>query len=191
MVSSTHSSQRRQVLSGLMKFLVFIGLIFVAVPFVASISGNKDSSGEEHWAFVVEISGLEPGKLTTLQHAGKVVWVYTRYDKDMEKLALTQGQLVDPRSENSEQPANVLPAFRSVDKRFFIFVPRENLRNCQVRLLEQSEQAKFKEPCYGAEFDAAGRRYKHTGKKGQKNLSVPWHKVEQGKLKIALGTVTK
>lgn len=191
MATSINSSQRRQVLSGLMKLLAFIGLIFVAVPFIASISGNKDSSGEEHWAFVVELAGLQPGTLTTLQHAGKVVWVYTRYDKDMEKLALEEGQLVDPRSEKSEQPANVLAGFRSVDKRYFIFVPRETLRNCQVRLLEQSEQARFKEPCYAAEFDAAGRRYKNTGKTGQKNLSVPLHKVEQGKLKIALGTVKK
>jgi len=191
--SSVANLKRRQLLSGLMKLLVFIAFIFISVPFVASLSsGSKENEKQlsTRWVASVPAADLTAGEVTTLSWAGGVIWVYSRTEADIKTLlALNEEKLRDAASHKSDQPNNLKNAFRSVDQKYFVFIPLENVRGCQVSLnAERNAGVIFTEPCYRARFDAAGRIFKTSGQSAQKNLPVPVHIIEDGMLKIGVWT---
>lgn len=185
--------KRRRLLSGLMKLLVFIAFIFVSVPFLSSLSsGSKESKNQSttHWIASVPVIELTEGLVKSLSWSGGVIWIYSRTEQDIKTLlSLDKAKLRDALSERSEQPNHLKHTFRSVDPKYFVFIPHESLRACQVSLSdERSEGVIFTEPCYRAEFDAAGRVFKSSGHKAQTNLPVPEHAIENGELKVAVWT---
>lgn len=191
--ASVANLKRRQILSGLMKLLVFIAFIFISVPFVSSLSsGSKENKKQltTRWVATVPVAGLTAGEVNTLSWAGGVIWVYSRTEKDIKTLlALNEEKLRDAYSDKSEQPNNMNNSFRSIDQKYFVFIPLENVRGCQVSLNDdRNAEAIFTEPCYRAKFDAAGRVFKTGGHKAQKNLPVPDHIIEDGKLKVGIWT---
>jgi len=193
---SISSFNRRQVLSGLMKLLVFIGLAFVSIPFISSFSSSEISDKQNsstRWVIQHPVSDFSEGQITVLNWVGGVVWVYQRSAKDIELLKNLNATLRDPMSAKSDQASNMKPFLRSADERYFVFIPKENKRQCQVRFIEPHENEdssikKFREPCYGAFYDAAGRVFKNSGEPEQQNLAVPKHVVEDGVLKIGIWT---
>lgn len=191
--SSVASLKRRKILSGLMKLLVFIAFIFVAVAFTSSLSTNSKESNNQlttRWIASVPVADLTAGEVNTLSWAGGIIWVYSRTEKDIKTLlALNEEKLRDATSDKSEQPNNMNNAYRSIDQKYFVFIPLENVRGCQVSLNdERNTDAIFTEPCYRAEFDAAGRIFKKSGHNAQKNLPVPDHIIEDGELKVGIWT---
>lgn len=191
--SSVASLKRRKILSGLMKLLVFIAFVFVAVAFTSSLSTNSKESNNQlttRWVASVPIADLTAGEVNTLSWAGGIIWVYSRTEKDIKTLlALDEEKLRDAASDNSEQPENMNNVFRSINQKYFVFIPLENVRGCQVSLNdERKTEVIFTEPCYRAKFDAAGRIFKMSGNKAQTNLPVPDHIIEDGELKIGIWT---
>ena len=185
------SLQRRKILSGLMKLLVLTGLIFVSVPFIASFSSTSTenkSSANEGWILTFPLDGLTAGEVKTLSWRGGEVWVYHRTEK--EQGALIQHHLLrDALSDKSDQPASMKNDFRSASEKYFVFIPLENKRGCQVRLDRDSgDDSIFAEPCYGARYDAAGRILQNSGQPDQLNLPVPKYIIEDGSLKVAAWT---
>lgn len=193
--SQSPSIKRRQLLSGLLKLLVFIGLIFVSVPFISSLSSNsidkKKQVASSPWVITVPVSELNQGEVRALSWAGGIVWIYKRTEHDIKALKIQDDFLRDASSQQSEQPEDMKNNLRSVSEKFFVFIPLENKRGCQVSLLDEDgndegERGLFTEPCYSAKFDAAGRILKNTGHKSQQNLAVPEHIIEDGILKIGI-----
>lgn len=191
-MSDSSSLKRRQILSGLMKILVFIGLVFITIPFVSSFSSNsidEKKSAKKHWVINVPLSDLKSGKVSPLSWSGGHVWVYARTKKDIIFLKKDSIALRDALSNQSEQPGEMKNNFRSMSENYFVFIPIENKRGCQVSLYDEtneSEEAVFTEPCFGAKYDAAGRILKNSGHLEQQNLAVPEHVIEDGTLKIGI-----
>jgi len=186
-----NSVKRRQILSGLMKLLVFIGLIFISIPFISSFSSNsidEKQKATSHWVITIPVSDLVEGEIKPLSWSGGLVWVYTRTANDILSLKQISSSLRDVSSAKSDQPDEMKNNFRSANETFFVFIPQENKRQCQVRLNSSSENSLFSEPCFNAKYDAAGRIFEKSGHTDQKNLAVPNHVVEDGILKIGVWT---
>ena len=183
------SLTRRQVLSGLMKLLVFIGLIFISIPFISSFSSSSIDEKQKsisNWIISLPVSDLVQGEIKPLSWQGGLVWVYSRTKNDIQSLKETDNLLRDAFSKNSDQPERMKNRMRSANNDIFVFIPQENKRGCQVRLSTEQGKTRFTEPCYGAKYDAAGRIFANAGHKDQQNLAVPEHVIEDGTLKIGV-----
>jgi len=183
------SIKRRQFLSGLMKLLGFIGLAFLSVPFISSFSTNDIDEKQRTvsaWVIKYPVADLPLGKVTALKWSAGVVWVYARTEKNILWLKSERTALRDALSTQSDQPIEMRNNFRSENEKYFVFIPLENKRGCQVRLNDGAEDVLFTEPCFSAKYDASGRIFKNSGHKEQKNLAVPEHIVEDGILKIGI-----
>lgn len=183
------SFTRRQILSGLMKLLVLIGLIFVSIPFLSSFSPNsinEKQAGLSHWIIIQPISNLVEGKVKPVTWSGGLVWIYARTERDIQLLKKIDPSLRDAASEKSDQPENMKNRFRSASEKYFVFIPQENKKGCQISLNTNQEKIRFTEPCYTSEYDAAGRIFKRSGHREQLNLAVPNHVIEDGILKIGI-----
>lgn len=188
-MSSLSSSKRRQVLSGLLKLLFFIGFIFLSVPFLSSFTTediSEKQANKSRWIISQAVATFVEGEVEAFSWSGGLVWVYTRTKADIERLTNTKISLRDKNSDKSDQPEKMKNNFRSSDERFFVFIPQENKRNCQVRLGDEDENFVFTEPCFSAQYDAAGRILKNSGHQEQQNLAVPNHVVNDGILKVAV-----
>lgn len=190
-MSDSPSIKRRKILSGLMKLLVLIGLIFISIPFFSSFSSSsidEKQKSTSRWIITSAITGLVEGEVKPLSWKSGVVWVYTRTKKDIQLLNENNSSLRDPVSARSDQPEEMKNKLRSADQRYFVFIPNENKRSCQVSLNTEQEIVRFTEPCYGAKYDAAGRIFENSGHKDktQQNLAVPEHVIEDGILKIGI-----
>lgn len=186
---SPSSLKRRQLLAGLMKLLVLIGLGFMAVPLISSFSTNsidEKKSATSRWVITVPVAELVESEVKELDWAGGQVWVYSRTADDINVVNNPALSLRDMHSEKSDQPEAMKTSQRSGSPQYFVFIPRENKRNCQVSLLKGNDKARFTEPCYGAKYDAAGRIFKDSGHPEQQNLAVPDHVIEDGVLKIGI-----
>ena len=186
---SPSSIKRRQFLSGLMKLLVFIGLVFISIPFISHFSTNsidEKQSSSSRWVITQSLSDLVPGEVKALNWSGGLVWVYARTEADIQLLNNPGSSLRDVNSEKSDQPEAMNNNMRSESENVFVFIPQENKRSCQVSLITELDKVRFTEPCYGAKYDAAGRIFENSGHKEQQNLSVPKHIIEDGILKIGI-----
>jgi Rieske Fe-S protein len=188
-MSDAASLKRRQILSGLMKLLVFIGFVFLSIPFISSFSSNsieEKQAASSHWVITLPIADLVAGEVKHLPWSGGLVWVYSRTEKDIQSLKEFDPSLRDSASEKSSQPEQLKNKLRSANKYYFVFIPQENKRGCQVSLNAAQEKVRFTEPCYAAKYDAAGRVFEKSGHKEQQNLAVPEHIIENGMLKIGI-----
>ncbi len=188
-ISSPASLKRRQVLSGLMKLLGLIGLAFLSIPFISSFSTNEINEKQRAssvWVIKHPVTGFTQGKVTALNWSGGVVWVYARTENNISWLNKNDVELRDALSKQSDQPEQMRNNFRSYSEKYFVFIPLENKRGCQVSLNDDREKALFSEPCFSAKYDAAGRIFKNSGHQDQINLSIPEHVVEDGILKIGI-----
>lgn len=170
---------RRFYLSFAVKLMFLAGVLTLAGVFLASV-GSGDSVGEttaDPWRLEMDWSRFSPGEYRTLTWPnGRQVGVYRRRDGEAEQLAArAAGELHDPGSRQSRQPAGLNPAWRSRHPDVFVFIAHETRRGCRVRL--DKSAGEFVEPCYGARFDTAGRRLRGTGEAGQQNLAVPDYRL--------------
>lgn len=188
-MSSSVATKRRQFLSGLMKLLVFIGFVFLSIPFISSFTTDdieEKQGASSHWVVTHSTTDLVEGEIKALPWSGGLFWVYTRTELEIKSLKNGKILLSDEFSERSDQPESMKNNFRSASEKYFVFIPQENKRGCQVRLNEEKEKVIFTEPCFSAKYDAAGRKLHNTGHKEQQNLAVPEHTVESGILKIGI-----
>jgi len=193
-LSKLNQINKRLLLVRLYKLFLLISLLGLLTPFLLSLTVFTSDSEKEvvnKWVVSVPVKNLSSGKIHALPWSGGLYWVYKRTDRDISSLKEINSQpsnskLRDAGSKDSDQPVNMANNFRSADEKFFIFVPLESKRACQVRLIDDESTIKFIEPCFGSKYDAAGRVFKESGHKDQMNLSVPMHKIENGILKIAV-----
>ncbi|MCK5722393.1 MAG: hypothetical protein KAI84_07615, partial [Gammaproteobacteria bacterium] len=136
--------------------LVFIGLVFVSIPFIFSFSSksiDEKQAATSRWIITTSISDLVAGQVKSFPWAGGLVWVYSRTEMDIQSLKETNVFLRDANSEKSDQPEQMKNKFRSANEKFFVFIPIENKKGCQVYLMNEQEKVRFTEPCYSSEYD--------------------------------------
>jgi ubiquinol-cytochrome c reductase iron-sulfur subunit len=183
-------ARRRELLQQATTAAGGLALAASGYPFVASLAPSERArAGGEPVA--VEIGGLEPGALATVEWRGKPVWILHRTPEMLNRLTSLRARLADPDSEVSgQQPAYARNAARSIRPELFVAVSLCTHLGCvpsfrpERESLEPGWPGGFYCPCHGSKFDLAGRVYK--GSPAPTNLVVPPHEYA-GPGRLVLG----
>jgi ubiquinol-cytochrome c reductase iron-sulfur subunit len=133
----------------------------------------------------VDIAGLAPGQMTTVEWRGKPVWILKRTPEMVEALPKLNDQLADPASERN--PNELTPEYarnehRSIKPEVLVAVgicshlgcsPITKFQAGSDPSLPADWAGGFLCPCHGSTFDLAGRVY--SNKPAPDNLEVPRH----------------
>lgn len=133
----------------------------------------------------LDITGMQPGELRTIEWRGKPVWVIRRTEAQLADLSKNDANLADPKSLRS--PDALTPAYarndgRSIKPEYFVGVGICSHLGCSPNAkFEKGAQPSLPEdwlggflcPCHGSTFDMAGRVFKN--KPAPDNLEVPPH----------------
>jgi ubiquinol-cytochrome c reductase iron-sulfur subunit len=162
-----------------------------AVPFVASMmpSARALAAGAP---IEVDLSGVEPGMMLTVEWRGKPVWIVHRTPEMLAMLAKNDGMLTDPASENAaQQPEYCQNPARSINPKYLVAVGICTHLGCSPTYRKEVAPADlgadwlggFFCPCHGSRFDLAARVF--AGSPAPTNLVVPPHKyLSESKLLV-------
>ena len=172
--------KKRRMLVAATSAVGAVGVGFAAVPFIASMqpSAKAKAAGAPVEA---DVSKLEPGQLMRVKWRGKPVWVVRRTQEMLDALSGLDGDVRDPGSNESEQPAYAKNPHRSVKPEYFIAVGICTHLGCSPTYrpdlapadLGPDWKGGFFCPCHGSTFDLAGRVY--PGVPAPTNLAIPPH----------------
>lgn len=144
----------------------------------------------------VDIAGLAPGEMKTVEWRGKPVWILKRSPEMVASLKKTDGQVADPKSERNPDeltPEYARNEYRSIKPDVLVAVgicshlgcsPTTKLQPGAQPSLPDDWQGGFLCPCHGSTFDLAGRVFKN--KPAPDNLEVPPH-MYVGDTKLIIG----
>ena len=154
--------------------------VATAVPFVSSFapSAKARAAGAP---VEVDVSGIAPGQMRTVEWRGKPVWILHRTPEQIASLSDGHAPLADP---NSDRPGYT-PEYAKNDHRsrkpeLFVAVgicthlgcsPTPHLAAVDGGGLPENWEGGFFCPCHGSAFDLAGRVY--SNKPAPDNLEVP------------------
>ena len=160
------SLSRRQSLALIVKLMVFVAVLAFVWVILASLTLNEQNTKEVPEHFInIDVSSLDAGKLRKVTIFHKEIWIYRRSERDIQQLK----QLDD--------------SLRSVVDEYFVFFPYEPIRNCQIQWDEHDRT--FLDPCFGNQFDLAGRIVKGKHKDQDIYLPIPnYSSASPGQLKI-------
>jgi ubiquinol-cytochrome c reductase iron-sulfur subunit len=133
----------------------------------------------------VDIAGMAPGEMKTVEWRGKPVWILKRSPEMVESLKKTDNAVADPKSERA--PDELTPEYarnehRSIKPEFLVAVgicshlgcsPTSKFAAGAQPNLPDDWAGGFLCPCHGSTFDLAGRVFKN--KPAPDNLQVPRH----------------
>ena len=133
----------------------------------------------------VDIAGMAPGEMKTVEWRGKPVWIVRRTPEQVADLKKNDKDLADPKSER--KPAELTPEYarnenRSIKPEYLVAVgicthlgcsPTAKFEHGAQTGLPPDWSGGFLCPCHGSTFDLAGRGYKN--KPAPDNLEVPPH----------------
>jgi ubiquinol-cytochrome c reductase iron-sulfur subunit len=133
----------------------------------------------------MDITGMQPGEMRTVEWRGKPVWVVRRTPEMLASLATVEGELADPKS--ARNPKDLTPEYaqnqhRSIKPEYLVAVGICSHLGCSpITKFETGAQPSLPDnwtggflcPCHGSTFDLAGRVFKN--KPAPDNLEVPPH----------------
>ena len=179
-----HSETRRRFLTAATSVVGLGGVAGVAVPFLGS--WNPSEKAKAAGAPVrANIGGIEPGQMVVIEWRGKPVYVLRRTAEQVADLATLNGDLKDPLSEASAQPAYISGEARALNEELLVIVGLCTHLGCAPKFRPEVGAADmggdewlggFFCPCHGSKFDLAGRVYK--GVPASANLEVPPYSFE-------------
>ena len=179
-----HSETRRRFLTAATSVVGVCGVAGVAVPFLGS--WNPSEKAKAAGAPVrADIGGIEPGQMVVIEWRGKPVYVLRRTAEQVSDLATLNGDLKDPLSEASAQPAYISGEARALNEELLVIVGLCTHLGCAPKFRPEVGAADmggdewlggFFCPCHGSKFDLAGRVYK--GVPASANLEVPPYSFE-------------
>ena len=160
-----------------------VGGVATAVPFGMSMYPSERAKAAGA-AVEVDISGIKPGEMLTVEWRGKPVWVMRRTPEQLESLKHTEAQVADPKSLRMQYPT---PSYaknqaRSIKPEYFVGVGICSHLGCSpISKFQPGAQPSLPDdwtggflcPCHGSTFDLAGRVFKN--KPAPDNLEVPPH----------------
>jgi ubiquinol-cytochrome c reductase iron-sulfur subunit len=144
----------------------------------------------------VDIAGMAPGELRTVEWRGKPVWILRRSPEMVAALPKLDDQLADPKSQRNQDeltPPYARNEHRSIKPEYLVAVgicthlgcsPITKLQPGAQPSLPDDWQGGFLCPCHGSTFDMAGRVYKN--KPAPDNLQVPRY-MYAGDTKLIIG----
>ncbi len=168
------------------------GLVATAIPFVASMAPSERARALGA-PVEVELQGLRPGELCTVEWRGQPVFVLRRSAEMLDSLARHDDLLADPGSRRSDQPAYAANAHRSIKPEIAVMVGICTHLGCIPTFrptpgaadIGASWPGGFYCPCHGSKFDLAGRVFKNVP--APTNLVVPkYHFASESNLVIGV-----
>ena len=144
----------------------------------------------------VDITGMAPGEMRTVEWRGKPVWILARTPAMVASLKTTDAKVADPDSKRN--PDALTPEYarnehRSIKPELLVAVGICSHLGCSPSTkfaagaqpsLPDDWAGGFLCPCHGSTFDLAGRVYKN--KPAPDNLEVPRH-MFVGTTKLIIG----
>ncbi len=133
----------------------------------------------------VDVSGMQPGEMRTVEWRGKPVWIVRRTAEMIASIKANDDKVADPKSER--KPSELTPEYarnegRSIKPEYLVAVgicthlgcsPSARFTPGAQPSLPDDWAGGFLCPCHGSTFDLAGRVYKN--KPAPDNLEVPPH----------------
>ncbi len=176
-----YNPDRRRMLTRSAQVLGGIGAAFVAVPFLKSWSPSERAKAAGA-PVEADISKLESGQRMTVEWRGKPVWLVNRTERMLEALPTLNDQLLDPDSEDLQQPEYAANIHRSREPALLVMVGICTHLGCSPTYRPEVAPADlgpdwkggFYCPCHGSKFDIAGRVY--SGVPAPKNMEIPPYK---------------
>ncbi len=168
------------------------GLIASAVPFVASLAPSERARALGA-PVEVELQGIQPGEIRTVEWRGKPVFVLRRSQDMLDSLIRHDEFLADPLSRRSIQPESTRNAVRSSRPDIAVLEAVCTHLGCIPAFrptpgapdIGASWPGGFYCPCHGSKFDFAGRVFKNVP--APTNLTVPPHQfASDSKLHIGV-----
>ena len=191
MTDDSKNVGRRRFLVGSTSALGVAGVAGAAVPFVGS--WNPSAKARAAGAPVrIDISRLQPGEMLGPIPAwrGRPIFVIRRSEEALSVLNEAPGRLIDPESEQPEQPDYARNDTRSRNQEVLVLVGLCPHLFCsptpfiQVRPepFDREWRGGFFCPCHGSRFDLAGRVF--AGSPASRNMQVPPHSYEGGNILV-------
>ncbi|MCY4264341.1 MAG: ubiquinol-cytochrome c reductase iron-sulfur subunit [Gammaproteobacteria bacterium] len=191
MTDDSKNVGRRRFLVGSTSALGVAGVAGAAVPFVGS--WNPSAKARAAGAPVrIDISRLQPGEMLGPIPAwrGRPIFVIRRSEEALSVLNEAPGRLIDPESEQPEQPDYARNDTRSRNPEVLVLVGLCPHLFCsptpfiQVRPepFDREWRGGFFCPCHGSRFDLAGRVF--AGSPASRNMQVPPHSYEGGNILV-------
>jgi ubiquinol-cytochrome c reductase iron-sulfur subunit len=193
-MSEKSGLNRRHFLSVATSVAGTAGLAMTAVPFVLSFQPNARARALGA-PVEVDISKLEIGAMLRVMWRGQPVWILRRTPEMLEHVDEVSGQLADPDSLESKQPAYTQNEYRSIKPEILVLVGTCTHLGCAP--IERFDLGPadlgsdwvggFYCPCHGSKFDLAGRVYANVP--APTNMVVPPYRY-LGKNLILVGDDT-
>ena len=174
---------RRRFLVAATSVVGAAGAAGAAIPFLGS--WNPSAKAKAAGAPVrVNIGKIDPGQQIVAEWRGQPVFVLHRTPEIMQGLKKIQADLADPESKESDQPAYVDDAERSIKPEMLIVLGVCTHLGCAPTFRPEVAPADLGPEwvggyfcaCHGSRYDLAGRVYK--GQPAPLNLPVPPHSYE-------------
>jgi len=174
---------RRRFLVAATSVVGAAGAVGAAVPFVGSWfpSAKAKAAGAP---VKVNIAKVEAGQQMVAEWRGQPVFIVRRTEEILGNLKKITGDLSDPESKASVQPAYVDPEVRSIKPEILILVGLCTHLGCSPLFRPEVAPADLGPkwvggyfcPCHGSRYALAGRVYK--SQPAPLNLPVPPHSYE-------------
>ena len=157
-----------------------MGAVATAIPFIDSMAPSEAAKAAGA-PVETDINRVDPGKLMTVEWRGRPVWIVHRTAEMLNLLGKHDTLLVDPRSEQPQQPPYAANSDRSIKPDFLVVTGVCTHLGCTpvyrpepaVADLGAEWPGGFYCPCHGSRFDLAGRVFKNVP--APLNLEVPRH----------------
>lgn len=167
--------KRRRMLTVATSGLGVVGSAALLVPFAGSLAPSEKAKAAGA-PVKVDISKLESGQQLTVEWRGKPVWIIKRSQEALDFLPNMVELLVDPGSEQDQQPEYAKNDYRSIKQEILVLVGICTHLGCSPQYrpdLTASKDGAFLCACHGSRFDLAGRVYSNVP--APTNLEVPPH----------------
>ena len=168
--------------------------VATAVPFVGSFAPSEKARAAGA-PVEVDVSGIAPGELRTVEWRGKPVWLMRRTAAQLTDLKTLEDKLADPDSERpGYTPDFAKNEHRSRTPDLFVAIgicthlgcsPTPELAPTPVPGVPSDWKGGYFCPCHGSYFDLAGRVYKNVP--APDNLEVPPYVISDDGGKVIVG----
>jgi ubiquinol-cytochrome c reductase iron-sulfur subunit len=155
-----------------------VGVAFAVTPFVASWKPSERAKALGA-PITVDLSKVEVGQLVTYVWRKQPIYIFRRSPDTVGKLASHDGNLKDPKSASSDQPAYAVNEMRSRRPDIAVLIATCTHLGCLPKqhfdpgdaVLGADWPGGFLCPCHGSRFDLAGRVF--NGSPASVNLRIP------------------
>lgn len=178
MTASDADLKRRKFLLDATTVAGGVGVVATAVPFLSSMAPSEAAKAAGA-PVEVDLNGVDPGKIVTVEWRGKPIWILHRSDAMLAGLPRHDNLLADPSSSAPQQPPYAANPARAIRPPFFVAIGICTHLGCVPVYRPEAGAADlgadwpggFYCPCHGSKFDLAGRVFKNVP--APRNLEVP------------------